>query len=80
MKTTGIVRRIDQLGRIVLPMELRKTLDFKEGTPVEICVENDKVILKKYHCSCIICGNKENLKRYKDKTICSDCIEQLKLV
>lgn len=80
MKTTGIVRKIDQLGRIVLPMELRKILDFKEGTPIEICVENDKVILRKFHCNCILCGNEENLKRYKDKTICSECIEHLKLV
>ena len=78
MKVTGIVRRIDELGRIVLPSELRKTMDLNFGDPVEVFVDSNKIILKKYQPSCIFCGSTENTRMYKEKLVCEDCINQLK--
>lgn len=74
MKATGIVRRIDQLGRLVLPIELRKTIGINQGEPVEIYVEQDAVILKKYKASCIFCESKDNLIDYMGKCICRECL------
>ncbi|MBO5006733.1 MAG: AbrB/MazE/SpoVT family DNA-binding domain-containing protein [Clostridia bacterium] len=61
MKSTGVVRRIDELGRIVLPIEIRKNLSIDNRDAVEIFVENDKIILKKYEPACIFCGNADNV-------------------
>jgi len=72
MKATGIVRRVDELGRIVIPKELRRTLGIDEGAPMEIYVDEDKVIFKKYQPGCIFCGNATH-RRYKEKLICRDC-------
>lgn len=73
MRATGIVRKIDELGRIVLPMELRKAFDLNVKDPLEIFVEGDSIILKKYHQSCVFCGEDENLIKYKGKYFCSKC-------
>ncbi len=78
MKATGMVRKIDELGRIVLPIELRRTLDIAERDPVEIYVDQDTIILKKYKTSCVFCGNQENLIDFKGKNVCADCLTQLK--
>lgn len=78
MKATGIVRKVDELGRIVLPKELRTTFEIKEKDALEIYVEGDSIILKKYNPSCIFCGNKEDIYLYSDKNICKKCIEDLK--
>jgi transcriptional pleiotropic regulator of transition state genes len=78
MKATGITRKIDELGRIVLPMELRKNMNIVEKDPLEIFVEGDNIILRKYKSSCIICGNDENCVDFKGKCICADCIAELK--
>lgn len=78
MKSTGIVRKIDELGRIVLPIELRRTLDISEKDAVEIYVEQDTIILKKYKSSCVFCNNAENVVDFKGKNICADCLAQLK--
>lgn len=77
MKSTGIVRKVDELGRIVLPIELRRTLDIGEKEAVEIYVEGDSVILRKYELSCIFCGNVKDIQLFKDKNICKDCIATL---
>ena len=77
MKTTGIVRKIDDLGRIVLPIELRRTLDIAERDSIEIYVDSDQIILKKYQPTCIFCGSSDNLREFKDKIVCSKCIEEL---
>lgn len=77
MKSTGIVRKIDELGRIVLPMELRRTLGIDAKDGVEIYVDQDAVILKKFNRSCTFCGEREDLKEFKDKLICPACIEAL---
>lgn len=73
MKSTGIVRKVDELGRIVIPKELRRKfgIDAKDG--LEIYVEEDKIILKKYEPSCIFCQNSDNIFEFHGKNICPDC-------
>ncbi len=77
MRTTGIVRRIDALGRIVIPKELRECLDIDEA-PIEIFVDADSIVLKKYQQKCLFCGSDEALYDYKEKLICKTCLEELK--
>lgn len=78
MKSTGIVREVDELGRIVLPIELRRTLDIAEKDALEIFVEGDNIILHKYHPSCIFCDSVKDVVSYKGKNVCPDCIRMLK--
>ncbi|NMB30159.1 MAG: AbrB/MazE/SpoVT family DNA-binding domain-containing protein [Clostridiales bacterium] len=78
MKSTGIVRKVDELGRIVLPIELRRTLDIAEKDSLEIYVDSEQIILKKYLPACIFCNNASNVIVYKNKNICSECIEEMK--
>ncbi len=75
MKAAGIVRKVDTLGRIVLPMELRKTRGIKFNNPMEINVEDDKVILIKYLPSCTFCSSKEDVKEFKNKNVCKECVD-----
>ena len=79
MKSTGIVRKVDELGRIVIPKELRRTLSIEERDSFEIYVDADRIILRKYEpsCSCIFCGNAENVTKFKNKNICADCMKFL---
>lgn len=74
MKSTGIIRKVDDLGRIVLPIELRRTLDIAERDEVEIYMENDRIILQKFEPACIFCGSSRNLVYYRRKNVCRDCI------
>lgn len=78
MKSTGIVRKIDSLGRFVLPIELRNTLGVSAKDSIEIFTDDDKIILKKYQPACIFCGNADNVIYYKGKLICSECLAELK--
>lgn len=78
MKSTGIVRKVDELGRIVIPKELRKMFNIKEKDPLEIYVEEDTIVLKKHENSCVFCKSTENLMEHKGKYICPDCINELK--
>lgn len=77
MKTTGIVRRVDELGRIVLPIELRRTLDIAERDHLEICVEGSTIVLRKYQPACIFCGSASNISSFRDKIICAECLMAL---
>lgn len=77
MKSTGIVRRIDELGRIVLPIELRNSMEIKNKDSVEIFVDSDKIILKKYQPACLFCGNADNVILFKGKLVCKDCLAEL---
>lgn len=78
MKSTGIVRKVDELGRIVLPIELRRTLDIAERDPLEIYIEgNDTIILKKYQPTCVFCGDSKGIKVYKGKNVCEDCAKAI---
>ena len=78
MKSTGIVRKMDVLGRIVIPIELRKTMELSENDEIEIFTEGSSIILKKHTNSCIFCGGSKDIVAYKDKCICGKCVEQLK--
>lgn len=77
MKATGIVRKVDELGRIVLPIELRRTLGIEVRDPIEIYVDGEKILLKKYAPACVICGESDDLIEYKGKKICRKCIERM---
>jgi transcriptional pleiotropic regulator of transition state genes len=77
MKNTGIVRKLDDLGRIVLPKETRRVLDLEEGTPLEIYTEGQSIILKKYEASCIFCGEAAGVKDFKGKKVCESCLKDL---
>ena len=77
MKSTGIVRKVDELGRVVLPKELRNTLHIAQKDPLEIYVEGDTIILKKYEPACIFCGSASNVINFKDKKVCTECIAEM---
>ena len=78
MKSTGIVRKVDELGRIVLPSELRKSLGIEIKDSLEIYVSGDSIILKKYLPACIFFGEANEVTVFKGKNICSKCLKQLK--
>lgn len=77
MKSTGIVRKVDELGRIVIPIELRRTLDIAIKDSLEIYVEDDKIILKKYLPACIFCNNASDITVFKGKNICAECLAEM---
>lgn len=81
MKSLGMIRPIDEMGRIVLPKELRKQFNIQDGVDsVEVFVDEDKIILKKYAPACIFCGNVENSIEYKGQRVCTECICKLNTV
>lgn len=73
IKSTGIVRKVDELGRVVLPIELRRTLGIDEKDALEIYVDSEKIILKKYEPACIFCGSAEDVQHFKGKNVCQEC-------
>ena len=80
MKATGIVRKVDELGRIVLPIEMRRTLDIAEKDAMEIYVEGDAIILRKYQPACIFCDQIEQVLSFRGKNVCPNCLAQLKSI
>ena len=78
VKSTGIVRKIDELGRFVIPMEMRNKLGISNNDSLEIYVEGTSIILKKYQPDCVFCGNSKNITEYKGKNICEKCLNDLK--
>lgn len=78
MKATGIVRKVDELGRIVIPIELRRTLGIDVKDPVEIFVSDDGIMLKKYGPACIFCGSSEDVVQVNGKNVCEKCISEIK--
>ena len=77
MKSTGVVRRVDELGRIVIPIELRRTLDIAEKDALEIYVDGEQIILKKYEPACIFCGDARDVVNYKGKYNWKNCMEEI---
>ena len=77
MKSTGIVRQMDSLGRIVIPIELRRTLQIDKQDPIEIFVEGDKIILRKHRAACVFCVSTDVIPPFKDKYVSSDYIADL---
>lgn len=80
MKSTGMVRKVDELGRIVIPIEMRRTLDIEEKDVLEIYVEGDKIILSKHETACVFCGSTKDVANYKSKNVCLDCVRELKSI
>lgn len=80
MKSTGVVRQLDTLGRIVIPIELRRTMGIATKDSIEIFVEGDQIILKKYQPCCIFCGDASNVVNYKDKLVCQHCLDEMKVL
>lgn len=74
MKATGIVRKVDELGRIVLPIELRRTFEIDEKDALEIYTDGDSIVLKKYQRGCVACGSVKKLVSHRGVTLCSDCV------
>jgi AbrB family transcriptional regulator, transcriptional pleiotropic regulator of transition state genes len=77
MKPAGVVRKVDQLGRIVLPKSLRKRYQMNEGDPVEILVQGDHIILERYRPKCVFCGSVEQVSNFKDRHICAQCLTEM---
>lgn len=77
MKSTGVVRRVDELGRVVIPIELRNKLGIMEKDPLEIYVDGENIILQKYQTSCAFCGSTKKLTEFQGKLICSKCINKI---
>ena len=80
MKACGIVRNVDELGRIVVPKEMRTKMDIRCGDPVEIFVEDDKIVLRKFVPNCIFCGKNEPVTVFNDKKICRSCLDEIKML
>ena len=80
MKSTGIVRRVDELGRVVIPIELRNKFDIKEKDPIEIYVDGSSIVLKKYEPNCVFCGSTDDLIEYKGKLVCKKCSKELNIL
>ncbi len=78
MKSSGMVRKVDELGRIVIPIEIRQTLDIKVKTPLEIFVDEDMIVLRKYQPACIFCGGTNDIVYFNERKICSECLEKIK--
>lgn len=77
MKSSGIIRRVDELGRVVLPIELRRALDIDEHDPLEIVPDGDLIILRKLQPACIFCGAEDDLLEYEGKRVCRTCLRKL---
>lgn len=80
IKSTGIVRKVDELGRVVIPVELRRNLGISDKDGLEIFVDGDQIILKKYSPSCIFCNNAGDMVKFNDMNICKSCLEKLKML
>lgn len=77
MKATGTVRRLDELGRVVLPIELRRSLGIAEKDGLEIFVDDDRIILRKYEPGCVFCGSIDEVDKFKGKKVCRQCLENM---
>ncbi len=80
MKATGIVRKVDELGRVVIPIELRRTLGIAERDALEIYTDEDRIVLRKYEptCTCIFCGSADDVSLFKGRNVCKKCARDLK--
>lgn len=77
MKSTGIVRKVDELGRVVIPIELRRTLQISEKDALEIYVDGERIVLKKYEPACVFCGNAAEVHHFRGKNVCRNCLKEM---
>jgi transcriptional pleiotropic regulator of transition state genes len=78
VQATGVSRKVDDLGRIVLPAEIRRSFDIREGDQIEIAVDDGKIILSKRVTTCTFCGGTEGLRQFRDHPVCASCLAELK--
>lgn len=78
MKETGVTRSLDSLGRVVIPIEIRRHFGIIEDDRLEFYVEDDKIIMKKFINSCTFCDSRDDLTKYKGKYICPECLSEIK--
>lgn len=78
MKSTGMVRKVDELGRLVLPAEIRQTMDIQPKDALEIFIDNDRIILQKYQPACIFCNSADDVTIFQGRRICRGCIAKMK--
>ena len=78
MKSTGIVRRVDELGRLVIPKEMRKKMNIADNDPVEIFVDGEKIIITKYTPFCTFCQSDERVTEFKGRNVCRACLEEMR--
>jgi len=77
VKSTGIVRKVDELGRVVIPIELRRTLQIEQKDALEIYVDGERIILKKYEPACVFCGDATNVHHFRGKNVCENCLREM---
>lgn len=78
MKSSGIVRKVDELGRIVLPVEMRRLLNISEKDALEIFIQDDSIVVRKHHDECVFCGSVRGVVSFKGRNVCADCINSIK--
>lgn len=78
MKATGIVRKIDALGRVVIPKEMRDKMFIEDGDPLEIYVQDEAIVIKKFSAACVFCGERDNLTEFRGRGVCPACAEAAK--
>jgi transcriptional pleiotropic regulator of transition state genes len=78
MKSTGVVRKVDELGRIVLPISIRQIMDINEKDSLEIFTDENRIILQKYQPSCIFCNNADDIVFFNGKRVCEGCLKKIK--
>ena len=78
MRKSGMTRRIDTLGRLVIPKEMRNSLEIKEGDAVEFSLDGEKILITKYAPNCVFCGSRNDISVFKGKKICSACLKEIK--
>ena len=78
MKATGITRQVDELGRFVLPIEIRRSLGIKVKDSLEIFIDDERIVLRKYEPACLFCGSADDIVYYEGRRICGECLAKLK--
>ncbi len=78
MKPTGFIKKIDEMGRIVIPKNVRRTIDAEIGDSLQFFIDGDNIVMKKFSLSCVFCGSENNLTELNEKHICAECIARLK--
>lgn len=78
MKASGIVRKVDELGRIVLPVEMRRLLNISEKDALEIFIQDNSIVVRKHHDECVFCGSVRDVVSVKGRNVCADCINSIK--
>ena len=74
----GVIRRVDELGRIVIPVEIRKRFGIADRDALEISVQGDSIVLSRPHDECVFCGAEHGLSKHRGRRICPDCLAELR--